>query len=512
MQIRKIAVAAAASAALALSLVSVGPASADYAPSPSDAVGVGSDTLQFAVDFVADGNHLGGAGYNSLGNANKWVNFDATADSNARLSYGVSGNNGTTGASGTLVSSISACTAGTGKKKGTGNATATHAEASSGVCQLNNTVILREGMRPIQRPNGSGAGTAALAKDMLGGLKNIDYARSSDLKGATFTSAGVPTSRISIGQEDFAMATYSDATASNASGLTAGLSASEIVAIYSANIGSCKKWSDFNVNASTDFILPIFPQTSSGTYSFWSGTLGVAFGSATIGTCAISAEENDPLAIQNAVNPSYAVANSKAAKYNAIEPMSGARLNLWNGKKGDGTNNKPSGANPFFTDPSCAYGDSTVDSAGTTGFGTTGDCGTITVSNGGVGMPKTVSVVGVTQATSTGWWKTTRNIYIYFRQAEMNNVTDPFQPGVNQNLVRTLFANECSGQDFSGTTLSTSVTTGAHACSTTTEAYGSHTWGPGGAPVIAQSAYQTLISTAGFRPDYAYVDAVTSAQ
>ena len=56
MQIKKLAVAAVASGALALSLVSAAPASADYAPSTADVVGVGSDTVQYAIDFMADGD------------------------------------------------------------------------------------------------------------------------------------------------------------------------------------------------------------------------------------------------------------------------------------------------------------------------------------------------------------------------------------------------------------------------------------------------------------------------
>src|ERR1700674_1737758 len=43
-------------------------ASADYAPGSGDIVGVGSDTVQAAGDFVADGDYQADAGYNSAGN------------------------------------------------------------------------------------------------------------------------------------------------------------------------------------------------------------------------------------------------------------------------------------------------------------------------------------------------------------------------------------------------------------------------------------------------------------
>ena len=64
---------------------------ADYGPSPSDVVGVGSDTVQAAGNFVADGDYTGDAGYNTAGNLNKFISIDATADANTRLAYGTFG-------------------------------------------------------------------------------------------------------------------------------------------------------------------------------------------------------------------------------------------------------------------------------------------------------------------------------------------------------------------------------------------------------------------------------------
>src|SRR5262245_3456462 len=66
-------------------------ASADYAPSTSDVVGVGSDTVQYGIDFMADGFPTGATGYNALGNLNRLVSFDATPDANARLGYSADG-------------------------------------------------------------------------------------------------------------------------------------------------------------------------------------------------------------------------------------------------------------------------------------------------------------------------------------------------------------------------------------------------------------------------------------
>ena len=98
---------------LPLALFVAGPAVADYAPTESDVVGVGSDTLQYMLDFMADGDaYAGTLAITLLGNKYKVVNFDATADANARLAYGVDGGQ----------AAQTTCTPGTGSTSGTGNA------------------------------------------------------------------------------------------------------------------------------------------------------------------------------------------------------------------------------------------------------------------------------------------------------------------------------------------------------------------------------------------------------
>src|SRR5215475_5982009 len=113
--------------------MAIQPAFADYAPTKGDAVGVGSDTLQYLVDFAADGDPAGDFGYNSAGNKNKLINFDATADANARLAYAANG-----------VGS-GQCAPGTGGTAGTGNGSGTHADSP---CSLNPTIVLRAGLSP----------------------------------------------------------------------------------------------------------------------------------------------------------------------------------------------------------------------------------------------------------------------------------------------------------------------------------------------------------------------------
>ena len=73
----------------------VGAARADYGPSgydpntgKGDVVCVGSDTLQFLGNFLADGSFLGKAGFNAAGaKHDKLVSLDATGDAEARFSY-----------------------------------------------------------------------------------------------------------------------------------------------------------------------------------------------------------------------------------------------------------------------------------------------------------------------------------------------------------------------------------------------------------------------------------------
>src|ERR1035441_7059476 len=94
---------------------------ADYGPQPGDVVGVGGDTPQYALQFVADGDYNGDAGFNSAGAYNRLVTFNATADANGRSAYT---NSVTTGAAST---------------------------------PLNPTDVLRAGTFPVQRVQSSGA-------------------------------------------------------------------------------------------------------------------------------------------------------------------------------------------------------------------------------------------------------------------------------------------------------------------------------------------------------------------
>jgi ABC-type phosphate transport system substrate-binding protein len=408
----------------ALTMVaSATPAFADYAPSSKDVVGVGSDTLQYLSDFVADGDFLGDAGYNALGNKFKLINFDATADGNARLAYGPQG------------VGTGQCAPGTGGTVGTGNQTTTHADQP---CVLNPTIVLRAGLSPVLRPNGSGAGAAALLAD-TGHL--ITYARASACEGPT-AGCGSLTSAydsIQVGNDPLAMLTAGTTNAP-------ALSTAQLTAIYSCTDTT---WTQVGGSSATT-IIPILPQLGSGTRKAFLAAISVT----TPGACVVNAEENDPTAIAAQARPA-----------DAIEPMSGGRLNLFQGVLGTGGAN---GVGGYFKDPSCPL------------KSTTNGC-TATIN-------PTVNLV-TAGAPSDGHavFDITRPLYIYFRASDVTSST-VWQPGSTLNAVRTLFYNPCPDNP---------PVTG-DGCTTINGV----TFGPGGAPYYASPTGQSLIAAAGVSPTY----------
>jgi hypothetical protein len=126
----------------------------DYAPIAQDIVGVGGDTPQYDLQFIADGSSIAGTqGYNSTGNRYKLVTFNATPDGNARAAYA----NGST---------------------------------QSAPIPLNATDVLREGTSPVQRVQSSGAAITALLAD-TGSPETINFVFSASLPtSAQQTQAG----------------------------------------------------------------------------------------------------------------------------------------------------------------------------------------------------------------------------------------------------------------------------------------------------------------------------------
>jgi len=373
-------------------------AHADYAPSSNDVVGVGSDTVQLAGDFLADGDHLGDLGYNN-GKKNKFISIDATADANTRLAYGVNGLSST-------------CTPGTGGTAGTGNQNATHSE-SVAVCTLNPTVVLRAGTSPVQRPNGSGAGYNALKNDTDSSgnsiTNTIDFARRSSA-----ANAGAGETRfdsVTIGNDPFGMLSSSTSNA-------VPLSIAQLKKIYTCD-PTADNWTEVGGSVSAP-IKPLVPQVGSGTRDYFLKAIngGVTF---TPGSCVQAAEENDPEAI-----------GASGDEVNAIEPMSLSRLYASQGKLSDGTAN---GVGGYFQDPSCAFGVTAPAPACTTGK-------TLT--------PNVKFWDATTNPTASDGGATfnpTRPLFIYFRHNDIASIKK-FQPGGTLNWIKTMLYNPGGATPF----------------------------------------------------------------
>ncbi|HTZ93779.1 MAG TPA: substrate-binding domain-containing protein [Streptosporangiaceae bacterium] len=390
--------------------MSAAPALADYAPNANDVVGGGSDTLQYMVDFAADGDVAADPGYNDAGNLYKLVSMDATADSNARFSWAVG-------------ASLSNPTAGA----------------------LNPTAVYRGGTYPQVRINGSGAGINALLADTSAADPTINFARMSSnptaAEGATAQSNGWQ------GLQDFVLGTENLRAAADLtnnipcvsgtcpSGTVPGLSAVELADIYEANTPNCVTWSQLYTLAgksipsgvSTDTIIPILPQPGSGTRSTFLTDLGAAAGlpsgtQLTPGSCTTIGEENDPTAITSlsstTTNPIVGGTCTPNCAADAIEPFSGARLDLYSGVSGNTTYGASVGqANAYFRNPADAYPNTSAD----------------------------VLTPGIEQLTGSpvdgaATYTDTRNLNIVYRWTDQISTTS-WQPGSTLNWAETLFCD-----------------------------------------------------------------------
>jgi hypothetical protein len=460
----KLGLVAATALSAALPLLAAQPAYADYAPSKGDVVGVGSDTLQYLIDFTADGDAYGDPGYNTAGNHNKLINFDATADANARLAYGVDGGQ----------SAQTTCSPATGSGVGTANSGTTN----TGVpCVLNPTIVLRAETQPVQRPNGSGGGFSAIEGDINGGTEEINFSRASSALG-TSTATTFNLDSVEVATDTLPMLETTTPT-SNA----VPLSTTELNNIYNATTTTtnayggtgCVKWNQLpgNTAGSGDFIIPIIPQVGSGTRKFFLQKLQNTTGTpANPGNCAVVAEENDPTALSQQTSTVTEPMGEAGNPADAIEPISQGRLNLFLGVTNTGTSGGlPSGG--YFIDPSCIYnvGSST--------------CGTGSVT-AGTWVPNAVKPT--VQPITTGspgdgnaLFNPSRPLYIYFRNSDITSTTG-FQPGSPENWLNTLFYDPCP--------------TGATNCQT----IGGITYGQFGQPFIDTTAGQTDLEDAGVTP------------
>jgi ABC-type phosphate transport system substrate-binding protein len=339
-------------------------APADYAPNFNDVVGVGSDTVQYILDFGLDGDVSGDTGYNDAGNLYKAISFDATADANARGAYL---NNST----------------------------------NSSLLPLNPTIVLRGGTYPVQRPNGGTAGINALLADTAAADPTINFVRAASApttaQGATAVTngwGGLQT--FDIASDDLEIAV--DSTATNA---PVGLSVQQLVQIYECNDTA---WTQVGGSSSAT-IIPVIPQTGAGIRTTFLNDLKAANGGTaiTLGSCVVTAEQNDPTAITGNATPA-----------NVIEPFSAGRLNLWNGQSG----NTSFGSNPgtgYFHDPTVAY-------------------------PGGAALSPGVKLLSGAPSDSNSVYDDHYNLWVVYRWSDQVSTT-AWQPGSTLNWAQTLFCD-----------------------------------------------------------------------
>jgi ABC-type phosphate transport system substrate-binding protein len=346
----------AAFAVAALGLTFAVPANADIAPTGSDIVGVGSDTVQNIANFMADGDTLGAAsGINAAASKNRVFSFDATPDANDRGGY-------LNGSTSTLLK------------------------------PLTPTIVLRAGTSPVQRPNGTGSGIAALLADKTAPFK-MNFVRASRLP--------------SVGEQNTAVANgfvgglhvvkiSTDAlkvAAANATNAPANLSAAQLVDLYKCNTVN---WAA--IGGTAGIPIPQIPQAGSGTRNSFLADLQVANGNVAVplGTCVQTVEENDPTSITG----------SALAGVNAIAPFSEGRNNLYN--------------SGYFFDPTVTFP------------------GAATPVSSGIKM--------------LGGYVNNRGLFIAFRDADKTSPIK-WQPGSNLNYVQALFLGSSpyvAGADAAG--------------------------------------------------------------
>ena len=239
-------------------------ASADSVPQPKDLVGVGSDTSEYMVGYLADGTRVGGllkSGFNASATGSRLVSFDAT---------------------------------GPYARTGAGTPVSPYVYAAS------STVVLRAGSAAITRPNGSGSGKALLFAP--NNNTNVNFARSSSSLSTAEVSAGLFQFPFALDGMKLATATVSNAPAS--------ITPAQMVGIYD---GSITNWSQ--IGGTAGVIVPLMPQSGSGTYSFFISQLTAANGGTpvTVRSGITSVQEHDAAPI--------------AADVNAVAPFSVARFN-----------------------------------------------------------------------------------------------------------------------------------------------------------------------------------------
>lgn len=236
-----------------------GPYDSDFAPAEADLIGVGSDTTQGAMFLLSEAWNA-----KTPAPAFKVATFGAAVQNNQPLQ---------------------GC----------------EAPVQGSTCQITLPTV-----GDVARPNGSGAG-----KSRLYGASNVpqvDFARSSAALSDAEAQAGL---QLLPFARDVMVVAVSNNVASNA---PATITGQQFVDIFQ---GEITNWSQ--IGGQPGQIVPLKPQTDSGTYSFFNGQMTNLNGGTpiTYGPNVVTAQEHDDTLLKN--NP------------NAIAPFSAGRAGLLGG-------------------------------------------------------------------------------------------------------------------------------------------------------------------------------------
>jgi ABC-type phosphate transport system substrate-binding protein len=373
---------------------------ADDQAQSGDVVGVGSDTVQYASDFIANGSPSGAAGYNASV-TNRDISFFATGDGNGRALYDSTGQllQGGNGLEGTT------------------------------------SITLRAGTLPVARPDGSGDGIAALTNDSVGGTgyeglpnNSIQYVRASRLpKGSEQTncsnnSTGCKGLHVyEFAQDNLEMAKWTGGTSNVPA---AGLSISELQSIYKCTITT---WNALpgNSGGSGSTIIPVIPQSGSGTRNFFLADLGTGGTSLTPGSCVHTSEEHDPTGITHATQ----TGSTTFDPADAIEPFSVGRARL--AASGYFANSQePTSDFAIGLITGCSGVSGSWAYGADDGFcGATDSGDTNQLANGGTPL---------TAGDGNAVYDSTRGLFFIVRDADLTSTTS-FQPGAGKNFAQVLF-------------------------------------------------------------------------
>ena len=269
---------------------------------------------------------------------------------------------------------------------------------------LNPTIVLRAGLQPVQRPNGSGAGFKALVQDIVAGdnastaangnkAEVINFSRASSTQSTTATLPGTEgIDQLSVATDTLPML-ETTSPVSNA----VALSAAQLRQHLHRQHSQLRAPGTRSVGPRATQIIPIIPQVGSGTRKYFLQQIGDT--ALTVGNCTVVGEENDPTALATTSSPA-----------NAIEPISQGRLDLYQGVNNTGASG---GIGGYFTDPSCAY------------LSGASACGTGSVSAGTWATTAVNPLVKtITGTPSSGaLFDPTRTLYLYFRSTDVTSTT-----------------------------------------------------------------------------------------